>query len=89
MSTDPSPPLQTPEPAMTVKLYQFPPAWGLPNPSPFCMKLEVFLRLAEIPYEVVTWPDPRKAPKGKLPFIEHEGTRIADSHFASAIDTCR
>ena len=66
---------------MTVKLYQFPSAWGLPNPSPFCMKLEVFLRLAEIPYEVVTWPDPRKAPKGKLPFIEHDGNRIADSHF--------
>ena len=60
---------------MTVKLYQFPSAWGLPNPSPFCMKLEVFLRLAEIPYEIVTWPDPRKAPKGKLPFIEHEGNR--------------
>jgi len=32
-----------------IKLYQFPTAWGLPNPSPFCMKLEVYMRLAEIP----------------------------------------
>ena len=48
-----------------IKLYQFPAAWGLPNPSPYCMKLEVYMRLAEIPYEIVTWHDPRKAPKGK------------------------
>ena len=63
-----------------IKLYQFPSAWDLPNPSPFCMKLEVFMRLADIPYEIVTLADPRKAPKGKLPYIEHEGRQIADSH---------
>jgi glutathione S-transferase len=64
-----------------IKLYQFPAAWGLPNPSPFCMKLEVYMRLAEVPYEIVTMADPRKAPKGKLPMIEHNGHRIADSEF--------
>jgi hypothetical protein len=65
-----------------IKLYQFPAAWGLPNPSPYCMKLEVYMRLAEIPYEIVTWQDPRKAPKGKLPMIEHDGHRLPDSEFA-------
>ncbi len=62
-----------------IKLYQFSPIWGLLNPSPPCMKVEVFLRLANLPYEVVTWSDPSKAPRGKLPFIEHEGRKVADS----------
>lgn len=69
---------------MTVKLFQFPPAWGLPNPSPFCMKVETFLRMAGIAYEIESWADPRKAPKGKLPLIEHKGKIIADSHFILA-----
>ena len=45
------------------------------------MKVETFLRMAEVPYEIETWADPRKAPKGKLPAIRHEGKIIADSHF--------
>lgn len=62
-----------------VKLFQFPRMLGVPNLSPFCCKLETWLRIAGIPYEIVDTPDPRKAPKGKLPFIEDAGTRIADS----------
>lgn len=53
--------------------------FGIPNLSPFCCKLETWLRIAGIPYEVVDTPDPRRAPRGKLPFIEDGGTRIADS----------
>lgn len=60
-------------------LYQFPSIWGLPNTSPFCLKVETYLRLAEIPYEVRAVMDPRKAPKGKFPFIKIEGKTIADS----------
>ena len=67
-----------------IKLYQFTPVWGLLNPSPPCMKVEVYLRLAEIPYETDTTGDPRKGPKGKLPFIEDDGEVIADSHFCIA-----
>jgi len=37
------------------------------------------LRPGCAPYEVVDTPNPRKAPKGKLPFIEDAGVRIADS----------
>jgi glutathione S-transferase len=62
-----------------VKLFQFPRMFGIPNLSPFCCKLETWLRIARIPYEVVDTPDPRKGPKGKLPFIEDGGMRIADS----------
>lgn len=63
-----------------IKLYQFRPMWGLPNVSPPCMKLETYLRMAKIPYEIVPNADIRKAPKGKMPFIEHEGKLMGDSN---------
>src|SRR5262249_43277254 len=62
-----------------IKLFQFPRMFAIPNLSPFCCKLETWLRIAGIPYEVVDTPDPRKGPRGKLPFIEDAGVRIADS----------
>lgn len=57
-------------------------AWGLPSISPFCLKLQTWLRIAGIPYSTVVDATPFGAPKGKLPFIEHEGQRIGDSGFA-------
>ncbi len=66
-----------------IKVHQFEPAFGLPNASPFCMKLETYLRMTGIAYELSP-PDMRdlgKAPKGKLPFIEDNGKIIADSTF--------
>lgn len=62
-----------------IKLFQFPAFWHLPNLSPFCMKIETYLRLAQLPYEVITVRDPTKAPKGKLPYIVDDGVKIADS----------
>jgi glutathione S-transferase len=62
-----------------IKLFQFPRMFGIPNVSPFCCKLETWLRIAQVRYEVVDTPDPRRAPKGKLPFIEDSGVRIADT----------
>jgi glutathione S-transferase len=67
-------------PAMPIKLYQFPPALGLPNASPFCMKLETYLRMAELPFESVYTMNVRRAPKGKLPFIDDAGRCVADSN---------
>ena len=67
-----------------IKIFQFPASIGLPNASPFCLKLETWLRMAELEYEVVVTPDPRKAPMGKLPIIEHDGKKIADSSCAIA-----
>jgi glutathione S-transferase len=62
-----------------VKLFQFPRMFGIPNLSPFCCKLETWMRIAGVPYEVVDTSDPQKAPKGKLPFIEDGGRRFADT----------
>lgn len=62
-----------------IKLFQFPRMFGTPNVSPFCCKLETWLRIARIPYDVVDSPDPRKGPKGKVPFIEDGDLRIGDS----------
>lgn len=43
------------------------------------MKLETYLRMANLPYKVVPIGDPRKGPKKKLPFIDDNGLVIADS----------
>jgi len=63
-----------------ITLYTFGPAFGLPDPSPFVTKGEVLLKMASLPYQT----DPtgfRRAPKGKLPYIDDDGERIADSTF--------
>lgn len=64
-----------------IKLYQFVPAFGLPNASPFCMKVENYLRMAGLAYECPRGASHFKAPKGKLPYIEDNGKFIADSSF--------
>jgi glutathione S-transferase len=63
-----------------LKLYQFSPRWNIPNTSPFCLKLETYLRMAQIPYTNKYVNDPRKSPKGKLPYILDDGKKIADSN---------
>src|SRR5579872_6852327 len=62
-----------------ITLFQFTPLWDLPNVSPFCMKLEVYLRLAKIPYKVKYVNNPSRGPKGKLPFIKDNDEAMADS----------
>jgi len=64
---------------MTIQLHQFPTALGMPNLSPFCMKVENWLRLAGLPYEIRWQPDPRKGPVGKLPFVVVDGETLCDS----------
>jgi glutathione S-transferase len=63
-----------------ITVYQTPVAWGTPNLSPFCFKLEAYLRMTGLPYEVKL-ADLRKAPKGKVPYVEFEGQRMGDSQF--------
>ena len=62
-------------------VHQLPGAWGLPSISPFCLNLEAYLRMVGIPFESVVDATPFKGPKGKLPWIEHEGRKIGDSGF--------
>lgn len=64
--------------AAPVILIQFPDVWGR-NVSPFGLKLEAWLRLADIPYTIRPSTDLRRAPKGKLPYIQDGGRLIADS----------
>jgi glutathione S-transferase len=61
-----------------IELLQFHPTLGLMNASPFCMKVEVFLRLAGLEYRTVD-ASPVRSPKGKLPVLRDEGHTIADS----------
>jgi hypothetical protein len=43
-----------------LKLFQFPRMFSIPNLSPFCCKIETWLRIVRIPYVIVDTPDPRK-----------------------------
>jgi glutathione S-transferase len=63
-----------------ITLYTFGPALGLPDISPFVTKVEVLLKLAGLPYET-NRKGFRKAPKGKLPYIDDDGVCVADSTF--------
>jgi len=64
-----------------IKLYSFGPAFGVPDPSPFVMKIDAWMRLSGITFEHISGVgNLRKAPKGKLPYIDDEGTQVADSH---------
>lgn len=62
-----------------LELHQFDAAWGLPNISPFCIKLETWLKMAGLEHRILYENDPRKGPKGKIPFIVEDGVKIGDS----------
>jgi glutathione S-transferase len=61
-----------------ITLYTFGPYFGLPDPSPFVMKAEVLLKMACLPYRTDTGGF-KRAPKGKLPYIDDAGEIVADS----------
>ena len=62
-----------------ITLYTISSLWGLPSISPSCMKLETWLRMAQLSYQKVTQLDRVQSPKGKFPFINFEGKLISDS----------
>ncbi|KAF0852977.1 mitochondrial putative Sam component AgMTX_2 [Andalucia godoyi] len=64
-----------------IELVSFPGGWGIVSNSPFCLKLDAYLRMSGIPYKMRLCGDPRTAPKGKLPYIvlENGTDMIADS----------
>lgn len=67
------------EDSKLITLYKFYPAFGLTDPSPFCVKVETFLRMVGAEYQKKSLSDPRKGPKGKLPFITDGEQTIGDS----------
>ncbi len=60
-------------------LFQFGPAFRARNVSPFCLKMETWLRMAGIEHEIAWCTSTRNAPKGKLPYINDDGHLIGDS----------
>lgn len=61
-----------------IALYQGPRMWQSANMSPFCVKLETYLRMAGIEYQVKAF-NPQKAPKGKMPYIKDGDQMVSDS----------
>ncbi|MGC7405707.1 glutathione S-transferase C-terminal domain-containing protein [Pandoraea pneumonica] len=59
-------------------LYTFGPAFGLPDASPFVIKAHMLLKLAGLTYQTDRGGF-RRAPKGKLPFIDDDGQIVPDS----------
>jgi glutathione S-transferase len=63
-----------------ITLYSFAKRLNVVDASPFVVKVDLFMRMADIAYTVKSGVKYLKiAPKGKLPFIDHDGTFIADS----------
>ena len=81
-----------------ITLFRFGPAWEkFGCISQFVLKIETYLRMADIEFETrsLGLDFAETAPKGKLPYIEHYGTQIADSslivdylkeHFGDSLD---
>lgn len=59
-------------------LHQPPPAWGLPSISPFCVKLETYLRMTKLEYKVAP-ANFMKAPNGRVPYVNLDGQILGDS----------
>jgi glutathione S-transferase len=69
-----------------LELHAFGPAWGVPfaTAAPFPLKLEAWLRLANVPYRFVVANDPRKGPKKKSPWIVDDRGPMGDSELIIA-----
>lgn len=66
-----------------ITLYTFGPGAGLPDLSPFVMKADMLLKLAGLAYQT-NRRGMRRAPKGKLPYIQDGSALVADSTFIRA-----
>jgi glutathione S-transferase len=63
-----------------ITLYCYPGLYGLPDNNPFGLKIDAFLRLHDISFTVKNILNLDKAPRGQLPYIEHNGRIISDSN---------
>ncbi|XP_063297398.1 failed axon connections homolog isoform X1 [Pelobates fuscus] len=61
-------------------LHQFSrPNNGVPSLSPFCLKMETYLRMADLPYQ--NYFDGKLSPQGKMPWIEYNHKRVSGTEF--------
>ena len=65
-----------------IKLYGFGKAFGVVDASPFVVKVDLFLKMAQIDCEHMSdFNQLKKSPKHKFPFIDDNGTKVGDSAF--------
>lgn len=62
-----------------ITLIQFPRPEGRPSYSPFCLKLETYLKVAKVPYENQFTVSMKGSKKKKMPMILDGGELIEDS----------
>ncbi|XP_009887324.1 PREDICTED: failed axon connections homolog [Charadrius vociferus] len=61
-------------------LHQFSrPTNGVPSLSPFCLKMETYLRMADLPYQ--NYFDGKLSPQGKMPWIEYNHKQVSGTEF--------
>ncbi|XP_032999371.1 failed axon connections homolog [Lacerta agilis] len=61
-------------------LHQFSrPNNGIPSLSPFCLKMETYLRMADLPYQ--NYFDGKLSPQGKMPWIEYNCKKVSGTEF--------
>ncbi|PKI12882.1 Tom37 metaxin N-terminal-like domain-containing protein [Colwellia sp. 12G3] len=80
-----------------ITLYGFGKCFNVMDASPFVVKVDLFMRMANIPFQVKSGAKYLKtSPKGKLPFIDDGGKVVADSeaivsyltkHYQVTLDT--
>ncbi len=63
---------------MKITLYSTAPAWGVANILPAGLKLETWLRMADVPYQSAPL-DLTLAPKGEMPFVRIDDEVMDDS----------
>ncbi|KAF3849748.1 hypothetical protein F7725_019467 [Dissostichus mawsoni] len=61
-------------------LHQFSrPKSGVPSLSPFCLKMETYLRMVDLPYQ--NYFDGKLSPQGKMPWIEYNQEQVFGTEF--------
>ncbi|KAK1170403.1 hypothetical protein AOXY_G7242 [Acipenser oxyrinchus oxyrinchus] len=61
-------------------LHQFSrPKNGAPSLSPFCLKMETYLRMVDLPYQ--NYFDGKLSPQGKMPWIEYNNEKVSGTEF--------
>lgn len=56
-----------------ITLFQFPAAFNVPNASPYCLKLETWLRLAGLEYQVKVVSDSAQGAHGQAALRAYRG----------------
>ena len=65
--------------AKLLALYCYPKLFGLPDNNPFGLKVDTYMRLNKIPFQLNNILDTSSAPRNQLPYIEYDQTTISDS----------